>query len=122
MTRTTFPLLGIALLVSAIARATTLGAADAQARDTELQQHASHTGSYPATLVEQVRKATESFRQTIPAEYEQSPRVRRLRNEQALSPESTWTLCDSSNADTARQRRAHAGLRGLSRRVALVAE
>ena len=38
MTRTTFPLFGIALFLCAIAGTTTLGAAG----DTEPQQHASH--------------------------------------------------------------------------------
>jgi hypothetical protein len=67
MTRTTFPLFGIALFLCAIAGTTTLGAAG----DTEPQQHASHGASYPPTLVDQVREATEIYRQTIPVEYQQ---------------------------------------------------
>jgi hypothetical protein len=71
MARTTFPLFGIALLLSAIAGPTTFGAVNAQVRDAELPQHTSHNGSYPSTLIEQVREATEIFRETIPAEYQQ---------------------------------------------------
>ena len=72
MTRTTLPLFGIALLVSALAGTTTLGATEGQVSDREPQQHASHDGgSYPPTLVEQVREATEIYRQTIPVEYQQ---------------------------------------------------
>jgi hypothetical protein len=71
MTRTTSSLCAIALFVAAIGGTTTLGAADAQARDADGPQHASHGGAYPSTLVEQVRKATASFRQTIPADYQQ---------------------------------------------------
>ena len=71
MTKTTFPLFGIALLLYAIAGTTTLGAAGGQAGDTGSQQHASHGVSSPPTLVEQVRQATEIYRQTIPATYQQ---------------------------------------------------
>jgi hypothetical protein len=71
MTRTNFPLFGIALLISAFAGTGTSGAVKAQASDTEPQQHATHSGSDQSTLVEQVREATEPFRETIPADYQQ---------------------------------------------------
>src|SRR5687768_8137733 len=71
MTRTSFPLFGIALLISAFAGTGTSGAVKAQASDTEPQQHAAHSGSDQSTLVEQVREATEPFRETIPADYQQ---------------------------------------------------
>lgn len=70
MIRTNFPLLGIVLLVSAIAGTATLRAAEVQTGDQELQ-HTSHSGGYPPTLVEQVRQATEIYRQAIPPEYQQ---------------------------------------------------
>jgi hypothetical protein len=70
MKRTPF-LLGIALLVSAIAVSTRTGASAAIADDVELEQHVSHSGSSSLTLAEQVREATDAFRETIPDEYKQ---------------------------------------------------
>ena len=60
MTRTTFPRFGIALLLSCDHGDDDIRCPrDAQARDTEPQQHSTHSGSYPFDLVEQVREATE---------------------------------------------------------------
>jgi len=64
-------LFGIALLVSAIAVTTRIGASAAVADDVELEQHVSHSGSSSSTLAEQVREATDAFRETIPDEYKQ---------------------------------------------------
>ena len=64
-------LVGIVLLAAAAAVTTRVGAAAALAHDVELEQHASHSGSSSSTLVERVREATDAFRQTIPAEYQQ---------------------------------------------------
>jgi hypothetical protein len=69
MTRTTVRLVGIALVVSAIAIATRVGSAGALLADIEPGQHASHAESSSSRLVEQVREATDIFRQTIPDEY-----------------------------------------------------
>jgi hypothetical protein len=70
MTRTSFYLFGAALLLVAIAGTTTLEAASDQAPDAE-QQHASHDAASPSTLVARVREATGSFREAIPAAYQQ---------------------------------------------------
>lgn len=70
MKSTTF-LFGIALLVSAIAVNERVDALGAPAGDPQLEQHASHKSSPPSTLVELVREATEAFRATIPADYQQ---------------------------------------------------
>jgi hypothetical protein len=71
MRRTPFPLFKIALLVVAIALATGLGASGALLADIEPGQHASHGESSSSKFVEQVREATDIFRQTIPDEYKQ---------------------------------------------------
>ena len=70
MTRTTFPLFGILILMSAIAATTTISAASGPSLGREPQQHP-HSGESPQTLVEQVREATEIYRQAIPPEYQQ---------------------------------------------------
>lgn len=62
MIRTRLPLLGIALLLSAIALTTRLGAAITLPLALEPEQHASHTGVSSSQLVEQVREATAIFR------------------------------------------------------------
>ncbi len=71
MMRTRLPLLGIALLLSAIALSTQLGAAVTLPLALEPQEHASHTEAGSSQLVKQVREATEAFRHAIPDEYQQ---------------------------------------------------
>jgi hypothetical protein len=66
-----FPLFGVALLLSAFAGMTTLGAAERRTRETEPQQHGSHGVPDRRTLVEQVRAATDIYRREIPPEYQQ---------------------------------------------------
>ena len=60
-------LFGIALLMSAIA----VNGRVATSHEVETEQHGSHASSPSSTLVEQVREATEAFRDTIPDEYRQ---------------------------------------------------
>jgi hypothetical protein len=62
MIRTLLYLLGIALLVSAIALTTRPGAAATLPLDVEPGQPASHTEAHSSRLVEQVREATAIFR------------------------------------------------------------
>lgn len=62
MIRTGLPLLGIALLVSAIAPTTRLSAEGTALFERGLDQHASHTVARSSRLVEQVREATDAFR------------------------------------------------------------
>ena len=70
MKSTTF-LFGIALSISSIAVNDRLDASGGPARDIQPEQHASHSSSPPSRLVELVREATDAFRFTIPAEYQQ---------------------------------------------------
>ena len=60
-------LFGTALLMSAIA----VNGRVATSYEVETEQHGSHASSPSSTLVEQVREATEAFRDTIPDEYRQ---------------------------------------------------
>jgi hypothetical protein len=69
MVRTSLPLFGIALFVTAIAVPTRLGGA--AVREVEHEQHEAQNSSASSTLVERVREATDAFRTTIPAEYQQ---------------------------------------------------